>query len=95
MGRSYWLLDQSRFDPHALLVRHELKKLQNCMPNATNGVHLYAKVWDLYAKVWFIYYINVRQIVGREKKYTIVAVVWEKPVLKAHSSNFDIEIKRV
>ena len=31
------------------------------------------KVWDLYPKVWFIYYINVPQIVGREKKYAIVA----------------------
>ena len=39
---------------------------------------LYAKVWDLYAKVWAIYYINVRHFVGHEKKYAIVAYVWEK-----------------
>ena len=63
-----------------------MKKLQKPTPNDTTGVHLYAKVWHLYAKVWLIYYINVCQIVGLKKKYTIVALVWEKPVLKGHSA---------
>ena len=54
------------------------EKITKCTPNATNGVHLYAKVWDLYAKVWHIYYINVPQIVGCEKKYLIVAPVWHQ-----------------
>ena len=50
-----------------------MKKIQKCTSNATNDVHLYVKVWDLYVKVWLIYYINVRQIVGHDKKYVIVA----------------------
>ena len=63
--------------------------VKKCTPNATNGVLLYAKVWDLYAKVWLIYYINVRQIVGHDKKYAIVALMWETSVLKGHSASFE------
>ena len=72
-----------------------MKKIQKCASNDTNGVHLCVKVWDLCVNVWLIYYINVRQIVGCKKKCVIVSQVWEKPVLKGHPSNFDIEIKRV
>ena len=49
------------------------EKMTKCTPNDTNGVHLYAKVWNLYTKVWHIYYINVRQSVGHKKKYATVA----------------------
>ena len=66
-----------------------MKKLQKCTPNDTNGVHLYAKVWNLYAKVWHIYYINVRQSEGREKKYAIVALVWEKAEFRDYSTCFE------
>ena len=80
-------------------VRFRLKKaneiITKCMPNASNGVHLYAKVRGLYAKVRIIYYINVRQIEGCEKKYAIESLVRETSVLKVHSANFEIEIKRV
>ena len=58
------------------------KKLQKvypkCTPNASNGVHLYPKVRNLCAKVRHIYYINVPQIEGGEKKYPIEALVREK-----------------
>ena len=64
-------------------------KNYKCTSNATKEVHLYLKVWDLYLKVWHIYYLKVPQIAGCEKKYLIVAVVWEKPVFKVHSSNFE------
>ena len=63
--------------------------MTKCTPNDTNGVHLYAKVWNLYAKVWHIYYINVRQSEGREKKYAIVALVWEKAELRSYSTSFE------
>ena len=49
------------------------------------------KVWDLCAKVWYIYYINVRQIVGGEKKCAIVALVWEKHEFRGHPSSLNRE----
>ena len=77
-------------------VRFRLKKdygkdgiVKKCTPNATNGVLLYAKVRNLYAKVRHIYYINVRQSEGHDKKYAIEAVVREKHDLKGHSSSFE------
>ena len=65
--------------------------MTKCMPNDTNGVHLYAKVWNLYAKVWHIYYINVRQSVEHKKKYAIVALVWEKAEFRDHSTTLNRE----
>ena len=53
------------------------KITKKCASNDPNEAHLCAKVWDLCAKVWIIYYINVRQIVGCEKKCAIVALVRE------------------
>ena len=49
------------------------------------------KVWDLYHKVWHIYYINVPQIVGGEKKYHIVALVWEKAEFRGYPSSLNRE----
>ena len=69
------------------------EKMTKCMPNDTNGVHLYAKVWNLYAKVWHIYYINVRQSEGREKKYAIEALVREKAEFRGHSSCIELREK--
>ena len=49
--------------------------MKKCATNDPNVAHLCHKVGNLYAKVWHIYYINVRQIVGCEKMYAIVALV--------------------
>ena len=38
-----------------------------------------------------IYYINVRQIVGGEKKCAIVALVWEKHEFRGHQSSLNRE----
>ena len=59
MGRQGFVVSRL----HGIMI----EKITKCAPNATNGAHLCAKVWDLCAKVWFIYYINVRQIVGCKK----------------------------
>ena len=55
------------------LYLRDNEKLQNVRQMPQMAYICTPKVWDLYAKVWFIYYINVRQIVGGEKKYAIVA----------------------
>ena len=71
-----------------------MKKLQKCAPNDSNGAHLCTKVRNFCAKARYIYYINVRQSEGRKKKCAIESLVREKHVLKGHSANCDIEIKR-
>ena len=65
--------------------------MKKCAPNASNGAHLCAKVGDLCAKVGNIYYINVRQIEGREKKCAIEALVRHQTVFKGHTSSFDMK----
>ena len=49
------------------------------------------KVRNLYAKVRHIYYINVRQSEGREKKYAIEALVREKAEFRGHPSSLNRE----
>ena len=63
-----------------------MKKLKKCATNATNVAHLCHKVWDLCHKSGAFYYINVPQIVGGEKMYHIVALVWEKAEFRGYSS---------
>ena len=72
-----------------------MKKLQKCAPNAPNGGLLCHKSEDLYPKSEAIYYINVPQSEGGEKKCPIEALVREKAEFRGHSTNFEIEIKRV
>ena len=48
-------------------------------------------VWIVYPEVWHIYCINVPQSVGREKKYPIVALVWEKAEFRGHPSSLNRE----
>ena len=74
-------------------VRFRLKKLMNkfikCAPNASNGAHLCPKSEDFYPKSEAIYYINVPQSEGGEKKCPIEALVREKAEFRGHSTNFE------
>ena len=51
------------------------------------------KVWHLYHKSVAVYYINVPHFVGGEKKYHIVALVWEKAEFRGHSSCIELREK--
>ena len=55
-----------------------LMKSYKCTTNDSFVVHSYHKVRDLYHKLRHIYYINVPQGEGGEKKYHIEALVREK-----------------
>ena len=69
--------------------------MTKCTTNASNVVHLYHKSEEFVPQSEAIYYINVPQSEGREKKYHIEALVREKAEFRGHptSLNREREIK--
>ena len=67
------------------------EKIKKCTTNASNEVHLYLKSEDLYLKSEAIYYINVPQSEGREKKCHIEALVREKAEFRGHPTSLNRE----
>ena len=63
--------------------------MKKCTTNASNVVHLYHKSEEFVPQSEAIYYINVPQSEGREKKYHIEALVREKAGFRGHSSCFE------
>ena len=60
---------------------------KKCTSNASFVAHLYLKCEEFVPQSEAIYYINVPQSEGREKKYAIVALVWEKAGFRGHTTS--------
>ena len=63
--------------------------MTKCTTNASNVVHLYHKSEEFVPQSEAIYYINVPQSEGCEKKYHIEALVREKAGFRGHPSSLN------
>ena len=94
VNKTYW-----NFPPKINEVKFRLIKAYEKITNVCQMPQMayicVPKMRGLYAKVRIIYYIYVCRNEGSKKKDAIESLVRETAVSKAHSANFDIEIKRV
>ena len=77
-----------RIFEHKIRLKKANEKIKKCATNDSFVAHLCHKVRNLCHKSEAIYYINVPQSEGREKKYHIEALVREKAGFRDHSSCF-------